>query len=184
MDPLSDVLSIVKVKSYVSGGFVGGGGWAVDCPEHDGIKCYVVVRGECLVALDRIAEPVRLSAGDCLMLPDGRPFRLGTDLAAKAIDVRTIGTLERGDNGVRRVGPGEGTLVIGGHFVPEANADLLISVLPPIVHLKTESDKAALRGAVEQLTNEMREPRPGGELVARQAAYTMLVLALRLSLAD
>ena len=47
MDPLSDVLSLLKPRSYISGGFDVGGELSVQFPRHDGIKCYALVSGQC-----------------------------------------------------------------------------------------------------------------------------------------
>ena len=47
MDPLSDVLSLLKPRSYSSGGFNVGGDLAISFPKHDGIKCYSLVAGQC-----------------------------------------------------------------------------------------------------------------------------------------
>lgn len=90
MDPLSDVLALVKPRSYGSGRLTAAGRWALDFAPHAGIKCYVVVKGRCLVVLDGVAAPVALATGDCLMLPHGRAFRLCSDLATRAVDARTL----------------------------------------------------------------------------------------------
>jgi hypothetical protein len=63
LDPLSDVLSLLKLRSYVSGGFDASGDWAVQFGPHDGIKFHAVVIGECWVAVDD-AEPVKVRAGE------------------------------------------------------------------------------------------------------------------------
>ena len=52
MDPLSDVLSLLKPRSYMSGGFDVGGEWSVQFPRHDGIKCYAVVSGQCWLSVE------------------------------------------------------------------------------------------------------------------------------------
>ena len=57
-------------------------------------------------------------------------------------------------------------------------------MLPPIVHIRKESDKATLRWSMERMTQELREPQPGGFLVAEHLASMMLVQALRLHLAE
>jgi len=57
---------------------------------------------------------------------------------------------------------------------------MLLSALPPIVHLQKESDKAAMRWSLDRMMEELREPRPGSLLIAQQLAYMMLVQALRL----
>jgi AraC-like DNA-binding protein len=61
---------------------------------------------------------------------------------------------------------------------------MLLELLPPIVHIRKESDKAAIRWSLERLMQELREPQPGGILVAQHLAYMMLVQALRLHLAE
>ena len=57
-------------------------------------------------------------------------------------------------------------------------------MLPPIVHIRKESDKAALRWSVERMMQELRERQPGGFLVVQHLAHMMLVQALRLHLAE
>ena len=57
-------------------------------------------------------------------------------------------------------------------------------MLPPIVHIRKESDKAALRWSVERMMQELRERQPGGFLVIQHLAHMMLVQALRLHLAE
>ena len=61
---------------------------------------------------------------------------------------------------------------------------ILLGALPPIVHIRKEADKAALRWSMERMRQELREPQPGGFLVAQHLAYMMLVQALRLHLAE
>jgi AraC-like DNA-binding protein len=61
---------------------------------------------------------------------------------------------------------------------------MLLKSLPPIVHIRKESDKAAMRWSLERMREELRDPQPGGSLIAQQLAYMMLVQALRLHLAD
>ena len=46
MDPLSDVLSLLKPHAYISSGFDAGGDWAVQFgDQHKLIKCYAIVSG-------------------------------------------------------------------------------------------------------------------------------------------
>jgi len=80
---------------------------------------------------------------------------------------------------------GGGFYLVGGHFALTGNqAGILLGVLPPIVHLQKESDKATLRWSIERMIQELREPQPGGFLVAQYLAHMMLVQALRLHLAQ
>jgi AraC-like DNA-binding protein len=75
--------------------------------------------------------------------------------------------------------------MVGGHFAFAGDhAGFLLGMLPPIVHIRIEADKAALRWSVERMTQELREPQPGGFLVVQHLAQMLLVQALRVCLAE
>ncbi len=185
MDPLSDVLSLLKPRSYMSAGFDAGGDWSIQfSDQQDCIKCYAVVSGQCFLAVEGVAEPVCLKAGDCFILPLGRPFRLASDIALTPVDAGPIFSPVREGGIVTYNGGGDFFLVgsrfaLGGH-----HASMLLGILPPIVHIRQESDQAALRWSVERMMQELRERQPGGFLVAQHLAHMMLAQALRLHLAE
>ena len=183
-DPLSDVLSLLKPRTYVTGGLTAGGQWLISFPAHEPIKCYSVVEGECWLSMEGVEKPARLRAGSCLLLPHGRPFVLASDLTLPRRDAWEIVSTMKRYNGILSVSPGEDFFMLGSHFALEGDARFLLDVLPPIAMLENESQREALRWAVERMLREMRDPQPGGTLIAQQVAYTMLVEALRLHLAD
>jgi AraC-like DNA-binding protein len=184
MDALSDVLSLLKPRSYRCGGFDAGGAWSIQFPQHEGIKCYAVVSGECWLSVEGVPDAVRLSAGDCFLLPNGRPFRLGNDLALPPVDALTVYSAVRNGDIASWNGGGD-FFCVGSHFTLAGNhAAILLGLLPPIVHIRNESDKEALRWSLDRMRQELRERQPGGFLVAQQLAYMMLVQALRLHLAE
>ncbi len=184
MDPLSDVLSLLKPRSYKAGGFDAGAEISIQFPRHEGIKCYAVVSGECWLSVEGVPDPVRLKTGDCFLLPRGRPFRLASDLTATPIDALAMFRAKPNGGVACHNGGGE-CFIVGGHFVLDGDhAGILLGMLPPIVHIRKESDKAALRWSIERMRQELREPQPGGFLVAQHLAHLMLVQALRLHLAE
>ena len=182
MDPLSDVLSLLKPQSYSSGGFEVGRDTSLKFPRHAGIKCYAVVLGQCWLSVEGVTEPVLLSAGDCFLLPRGRPFCLSTDLSLRPLDIHDF--LKARQSGAEMSKAEGGPSLVGGHFVlTGSHAEILLESLPPIVHIRKDSDKAAMRWSLERMTQELRDPQPGSSLIAQQLAYMMLVQALRLHLA-
>ena len=184
MDPLSDVLSLLKPRSVMSGGVDQGGAWAIGFGTHDGIKFQAVLSGACWLAVEGVPEPVRIVAGDCFLLPRGRPFRLASDLALPPVDAWAL--LGAPLNVAIRVFNGGGDcLSVGGHIAfAGRHAEILLGMLPPVIHLRHEADKAAMRWSTERLMQELREPQPGGALLAQQLATMIVVQALRLHLAD
>jgi AraC-like DNA-binding protein len=184
MDPLSEVLALMKPQVYVAGGFAVLGDAAIHFPRHQGIKCYAMLAGQCWLVVEGVPEPVQLNAGDCFLLPRGLPFRLATDLSLEAVPY----TIARARLGIssETLGTIKGARYIaGGHFsLTGSHAGILLQSLPPVVHIRRESDKAAMRWSLERLREELRDPKPGGSLIAQQLAYTMLIQALRLHLSD
>lgn len=184
MDPLSDVLSLLKPRSYLAGGVDAGGDWAVQFPEHQGIKCYAIVSGQCWLSVNDVAQPVRLQAGDCFILPRGRPFRLASALDVEPVDFHSV-YQPQSRGAIRTFNGGGGCLIVGGYFILSGDhANLLLKMLPSIVHLQTEPEREALRWSIDRMMQELREEQPGSTLMAQHLAYTMLIQALRLHLAE
>ena len=184
MDPLSDVLSLLKPRSYMAGGFDVGGDLSIQFPQHEGIKCYALISGQCWLSVEGVPDAVRIATGDCFLLPSGRPFRLASDLNLTPVDAHTIFSAPM-NGGIGSYNGGGDCFIVGGHFAfTGEHANILLGVLPPIVHIRKESDKAAMRWSLERLRQELREGQPGGFLVAQHLAYLMLVQALRLHLAE
>lgn len=185
MDPLSDVLSLLKPRSHLSAGFDAGGEWSIQfSDQHDTIKCYAVVSGGCWLSVEGVAEPARLEAGDCFVLPSGRPFRLASDTSLVPVDAKTVFPPRR-PGGVITVNDGGGVFLAGSRFAVSGNhAGILLRMLPPIVHIRKETERAALRWCVERMMREMHEQQPGGLLIAQHLAHMMLVQALRLHLEE
>lgn len=182
MDPLSDVLSLLRVRNSTSGGFDAGEHWALDFFQHEGIDFYAIVSGECWLTVDGVADPVRIKSGDCFLLPRGRAYRMASDMMLSPLDARVF--FSTAQSGRINVYNGGGRfLSICGQFTVKGDfADILLGALPPIVQYE-ESNKAVLRWCVEQMMHELREPRPGNSLVIEHLAHMMLLQALRLHMA-
>ena len=180
MDPLSDVLALLRPRSAMLRGLDLGGRWALAFPAAEGLRCYAILSGACWLDLRDGAPAVALGAGDCFLLPGGGPFRLASDLAVEPTDAKTI-LLTAPVGGVATLGGGGDCFGVGGYFqFAGDHADLLLKMLPPVVHIRGEAEKAVLRGRLEQLREEMSAPRPGGRLIIEHLAQMLLVQALRL----
>jgi AraC-like DNA-binding protein len=184
MDPLSTVLSLLKPHAYVSSGFDAGGDWCVQFgDQHKLIKCYAVVSGSCWLAVDGVDEAVRLVEGDCFVLPSGRPFRLASSLDLPAIEAGSIFPAARAGGLVKLNGGGD-LFLVGSRFgVSGMRADMLLDLLPPIVHIEGRAEQVALQRSVDMMMAELRERQVGSTLVVEHLAHLMLVQALRSHLA-
>jgi AraC-like DNA-binding protein len=186
MDALSDVLSLLKPASYMFRGIDAGGTWGIRFAEHRGINCYAVLSGQVWLTMEGVegGASVLLEAGDCVLLPRGHASCLSSApgvAPADACDV--LPTAEEG--GVVTINGGGAVFGLGGYFAFEgSHADILLGVLPPLVHIRQEAERAALRSSIERIMQELRVPQPGGYLIARHLVHLMLLQALRLFLAQ
>ncbi|OWO92267.1 AraC family transcriptional regulator [Rhizobium esperanzae] len=180
-DPLSDVLALLKPRSYVSVGLDAGLDWAIDFPPPEGIKFNAVLSGTCWLELNG-AEPILLEKGDCFLLTQGRPFRMMSDRSLPTIPANDI--YAHAKDGVAICNGGGEFFLVGSRFAfSGAGSDLLVSILPPVVHIREKSDQASiLRFAIDQMARELREQHPGGFLMAEHLAHIMLMQILRLYL--
>lgn len=185
MDPLSDVLSLLKPRNHMSAAFDATGDWSVQfIDQQNSIKCGAVVAGSCWLTVEGVAEPARLETGDCFLLPAGRPFRLATDLQMTPVEASRVFSPARSGGIVTYNGGGDFFLVSTRFTLDGAHAGILLGMLPPIVHIRNAPEQAALRWSVERMMQEMREPRPGGFLVIQHHAHMVLLQALRLHLSE
>ncbi len=182
MDPLSDVISLLEPRSYFVGGFEAGGDWSVHFESYDGIKCYAVTLGSCWLAVEGAGEPILLKQGDCILLPHGRPFRVTSDLSLPPDDWRRAFLGSR-DGTLARLNDGKEVTVLGGHFqLAGPQAEILLGILPPIVHLQSKTDRETLRWAFDRMRQELTDSKPGSFLILQQLVYTIFLQALRLHL--
>ena len=183
MDPLSEILAILKPASYLTAGLDAGGEWAIRFGNRPGtIKCHAVTAGACWLAVDGMEAPVRLTAGDCIILPSARPFTLASDLTLTPAEAHEVlGNARPGDVVVQN--GGGAFAFLGTRFeVDGCKARTLLGTLPPLIHLHEADDRAAMRWCITQMMNEMRDGRPGGTLATRHLAHLMLLQAFRLHL--
>ncbi len=185
LDPLSDILSLLKPRNYLSAGFEAGLPWAVQFPDQQkSIKSGSVISGTCWLSVEGVAEPVFLQPGDSFLLPKGRPFRMAGSLDVAPARAEDIFSASRTGGIVVHNGGGDFSSVSSRFALDGPHAELLLGLLPPIVHIRNSVETSAMRWSMERMMQELREQRPGGHLVIRQLAYVMLVQALRLHLSN
>ena len=183
MDPLSDVLALLKPRSQYHVGFDAAGDWCFDFPSHEGIKFTAVMRGTCWGRVEGLDQPMRFEEGDCFLLNSGRRFMLASDPALPPQDPTFL--LETGvrDGVAVHNGGGEVFLISARFEFPGSHAAVLFDALPPIIDVPKATGQAGiLRWSLDQLAGELRDPQPGGTLISTHLAHLMLVQAMRMFL--
>jgi AraC-like DNA-binding protein len=184
MDPLSDILTLLKPKSYITAGFDAGGSWSIRFAGQDGrIKCYAITRGQCWMSVDGVTGPTLLCTGDCFVLPSGRAFTLASDIDVEPLSAHDVFAGARYGGVVVHQGGGD-VFLTGSRFdVDVRQAGVLLGSLPPLIYIEAAGGQAAFRWLIEQMMDEARGERAGASLAAHHLAQLMLLQALRLYLA-
>jgi AraC-like DNA-binding protein len=179
IDPLSDILTVLRPQRQGSGAIDFGGEWEVVFPAHHGVRCYAVSRGQCWIDVDGFGDAVHLLRDDCVLLASGRPFRIGN--AASAELTTPCDPALFSQDTIATVNGGGACVLIGGHFLlDDTHAQLLSSALPPLVVVRDPGQREALGSALKGLWVELATPQPGGRLVIDHLNQMMLIFALRL----
>lgn len=179
MDPLSDVLSLLNAHGTLSVRLAAGGNWCIQFPAYDSIRFGTLVEGACWLQVDGMPQPVRLQAGDCYLLASGRPYKLGSDLALPAVDMRAV--YARVNERVVYYGDRPDVQVVGGRFsLDAANAAFLLDSLPPLIQLRANSDQAdVLTWVLKRLAAEQLADTAGSAAMVVHLTHIMLLQMLR-----
>lgn len=176
MDPLSDVIDLLRAHATLSKPISGRGRWGVRYAAYEQPGFAFVLEGHCWLALDG-DEPVLLEHGDFVLLPATPAFALFShpDVACQLV--------EPSEKPVRHGDPeGEPDLeMLGGAFrIEPLNAALLKGLLPRMIHVRaTESDTTRLARLVHLLREECEADQPGREMILQRLLEVMLVECLR-----
>jgi AraC-like DNA-binding protein len=186
-DPLSDLLALLDVQSFISRRIEAFGPWALRFPTYRHMKFGSVIKGTRWIWIEGGDAPLRLEAGDFYLLCDGAPYCFASNPAAVPMDGLAVTEEYLEADGVVRFGHGDQRSVgIGGRFVlDDETGSLLLAMLPPIIHIRGSVPEAGpLRAALTLLSFETEAQRPGSSVLGDSLCAIVLVNILRLHLAD
>ena len=176
MDPLSDVIALLRPSAALSKPISGNGRWGVEYAAHDAPGFSIILAGEAWLTLHG-HEPLQLGRGDFLLLPTTPAFSLSSEKGMSCAPVAP-------HNEAVRHGEQEGEpdfVAMGGSFTFErANAPLLLSLLPKQIYIPASQGRATRFGRlIELLAEECATDYPGKELIIQRMLEALLVEALR-----
>ncbi len=176
MDPLSDVIALLRPSTAVSKPVTGRGVWGVRYAAHDAPGFTIILKGECWFTFDG-HEPLKVGQGDFLLLPSTPAFTFSSqrDVECKPGDPRRS-PVRHGDQ--------EGDTdfeSLGGTFqIEQANAPLLLALLPRILHIPaSEGRTGKLNRMIELIMEECHGCEPGKDMMLQRMLEVLLIEALR-----
>lgn len=181
-DPLSQLISLLQPRAVLSKGISGAGAWAVRYAAFGQPGFCAVLEGSCLLAVDG-QDTVTLEAGDFVLLPETPGFTMSGFEPALPVQIEPAAA-DAADTAQpdMRHGTQDGApdvRLLGGAFAFEsADAALLVSLLPPLVHVRGVERLAVL---VRLVREESEADRPGRSVVLTRFVEVLLIEALRLA---
>jgi AraC-like DNA-binding protein len=178
-DPLSEVIALLQPRAVFSRRISGAGRWGVRYSAFGQPSFCAVLDGSCRLTVDG-QRPLTLEAGDFVLLPATPGFTMSGFEPTR---------YERFDPKVTSTVPGEvrhGTRggrpdvrLLGGWFIFDSpDSALLVSLLPPLVHVRGVERLSVL---VRLVGDEAIERRSGRDLVLTRLVEVLLIEALRLT---
>jgi AraC-like DNA-binding protein len=176
MDPLSDIIALLRPHAALAKPITGRGRWGVRYAAYGLPGFAIVLAGQCWLAIEE-AEPVRLDRGDFVLLPSTPAFRLLSEPGAPCVDREPSDTAVRhGDQ------HGEPDVeMLGGAFrIAPVNASLLLSLLPGMIHIRSAEDPTArLSRVITLIIEECVADKPGRGMILERLLEVLLVECLR-----
>jgi AraC-like DNA-binding protein len=177
VDPLSEVIQLLRPRAVFSKQISGAGRWGVRYSDFGKPSFSAVLEGSCRLAVDG-EEPITLEAGDFVLLPATPGFTMAgfEPVEPARVDPNEAATQDEAVRHGRQEGPPD-VRMLGGYFEFDApHAELLIALLPALVHVR---GVARLSLFVRLVDEESTEPRVGGEFALTRLVELLLLEALR-----
>lgn len=176
MDPLSDIIALLRPHTALAKPIHARGDWGVRYSAYDAPGFGLVVEGECLLAVDE-AAPVRLACGDFVLFPATPAFAMFSKADAPRVEGQpTRSAVRYGD----AVGAPDFRMLGGSFQIAPANAPLLLSLLPKMIHIRAAAEETQrFSRIVELIKDECDDARPGGEMIIDRLLEVLLMETMR-----
>lgn len=176
MDPLSDIVSLLRPKAGVAKPISGRGKWGVSYRPHDAPGFTLVLEGEAWLEFQGQA-PLHLTKGDFVLLSTTPAFALYSEPGVDCVPIEPQAEAVR--HGAQEGEPD--FMALGGSFTFERiNAPLLTTLLPDLIHIPASRGRSSRLGRViELLSEECVADHPGKTLVVERMLEVLLIEALR-----
>ena len=189
LDLLSDVLTNLSMRGtiYFRTSFTKP--WGVAVPRYENVaRFHFAHRGNCLVHVDGVTDPVDLAQGDLVIIPHGAPHALycGHEPDKTIMPLDTVLETSGFDgSGVLVYGgeePQSETQLICGHFAFDPTArHILMERLPPYIHLRNYGETAGrwMEATLRMIGEEAGGQKMGSDLIALKMSETIFAQAIR-----
>jgi AraC-like DNA-binding protein len=175
-DPLASVVALLKPEPSIAKLVSGGGRWRVERTNMASPFYCAMVEGTCMLRI-RDCAPLVLEAGDFVLVPEVFDFTMSSinppPSGAPHLPLETgPGTFRLGEQDA----PTDVRCLVGHCSFASPDRELLVSLLPAVVHARAQGRLIAL---VEMIQEETQSDRAARDMVLGRLLELLLVEALR-----
>ncbi|MGR7997848.1 AraC family transcriptional regulator [Xanthobacter sp. ZOL 2024] len=176
MDPLSEVISLLRPSAALSKPITGRGDWGARYAAYGQPGFAIVLAGRCWLAIEK-EEPVLLDRGDFVLLPDTPSFTLSSRPGVPCVPCApSREAVHHGDL------DGEPDFrMLGGSFrIDPVNAPVLLELLPAMIHIhSSDAGTGRLGRLIDLMREECGADRPGRDMIIERLLEVLLMECLR-----
>jgi AraC-like DNA-binding protein len=176
MDPITDIITLLRPHAVFSKPITGRGEWGVRYAAYQEPGFAVVLDGRCWLAIDSGA-PITLDQGDFVLFPASPAFAMFSHPGVACVPaVPSTSAVRHGEPD----GDPDFQMLGGAFRLDPVNASLVLALLPDMVHIRqSDGDTTRLVHVVHLIMDECAADRPGKEMVLQRLLDVMLVECLR-----
>ena len=157
--------------------------WGFRVAARSGPAFHLLTSGSAWLEVEGREEPVRLAAGDLVILPRGEAHVVKDSMNSPVLWLdRILSQTPPVEGRLRHGGGGEPSeLLCGGFSVEQLTARPLLEALPTVIHLRGSGGRAPewLVGLIRMISVEMASGGSGSEAVVTRLTDALLAQALR-----
>ncbi len=177
IDPFSQVVSLLAIRSVRGTSLEASGDWSLSFDGRTRLKFVAVTRGRCWLLLpDKQPEP--MENGDVVLLGDTR-YIVASDPTIEPVDGMTL-YAGPGQDAVRLGDGGDTAMIGGGSGFASGCAPFVLEALPRFLRIDRASPSAnAISRTLASLWAEVQSPGVGSSLIAARLAEILVAEAVR-----
>ena len=186
MDILSDVLRVVRLSGAVFFSAEFSSPWAIESPNAELRASFVLPRAECIVLFHILTEgecfvfcktnpPVKMKAGDVIILPHGEPHTMCSHFGAKPTRIDAVFSQSSPDATpqVAFGGGGRKARFICGYLNCDQRFTPLVGALPTMLVVRSSNDYAVVEAVDQDGARPAQVPQVSGSWLGTTLKFTI-----------
>jgi len=180
MDALSQILEVIKHKGVVYDKINFSAPWGIDLPNDNNAQFWRLIKGRCYLTVP--GEPtIHFQEGDLVLVPNGASHWIADSPISARVSAADF--LKARDAGRHLfTGPGEKTIMIGGHFeFDNYPKHPFLNDLPKVIHINNLSADVNhwLAMTIDLIFNELDSEQPGSNTIINRLADVAFIHVIR-----